>query len=79
MEIFKINDKVKYNKTNFIISAFLDDKNERSLTQIDHKWVLLYQPKTSTQIVASIFHIESKKENTPSLGGTDEILDKIFP
>lgn len=79
MNVFKINDKVRYNKTNFIISAFLDDKNERSFIQVDHKWVLLYHPKFSTQIIVSIHLIEKKKENTSSSLGPDEILDSAFP
>lgn len=76
---FEINQSVKYNKKKFIISAFLDNNNTRSLEQLNNKWVLLYDIKTSNQIIVPINLIVAKKESENSFHNTDDILDKIFP
>lgn len=79
MKIFKINDKVNYNKTNFVISAFLDEKNERSFIHVGQEWVLLYQPKTCTQIIAHVSFIQEKEKKKHSSIDTDDILEEVFP
>ena len=79
MKNFNINDKVVYNKTNFVISAFLDDQNKRSNTYSGQEWVLLYQPKACTQIIIQISLIQEKKEKKHSSVDTDDIIGKVLP
>ncbi|GGF00430.1 hypothetical protein SAMN05443634_105198 [Chishuiella changwenlii] len=74
---YQLNDTVTYNKTNFVISAFLNDNNNLSEDENLNKWVLLYNANTNNQIKVNIKFISKKGDNKEdSTETTDDKLSR---
>ncbi|WP_333661544.1 hypothetical protein [Chishuiella changwenlii] len=74
---YQLNDTVTYNKTNFVISAFLNDNNNLSEDENLNNWVLLYNDKTKNQIKVNIKFISKNVDNKEdSTETTDDKLSR---